>query len=35
MVIKSTNGKTYKKHADAIWSEIEEIIIKTLFVIQP
>ena len=33
MVIKSTNGKTYKKHADVIWSEIEEIIIKTLFVI--
>jgi len=35
MVIKSSNGKTYKKNADVIWSEIEEIIIKTLFVIQP
>ena len=36
LVSKSAkNGKTYRKKADQIWHEIEQIVIKTIFVVQP
>ena len=31
----SSNGKTYKKHASVIWSEIEQMVVKTMYTIQP
>lgn len=31
----SSNGKTYRKHAKQIWAEIEQIVVKTIFVVQP
>lgn len=31
----SGNGKTYRKHSKQIWSEIEQMIIKTMYTIQP
>lgn len=31
----SSNGKTYRKHSKQIWSEIEQIVVKTIFVVQP
>jgi hypothetical protein len=31
----SPNGKTYRKPAQKIWQEIEQIILKTIFVVQP
>ena len=34
-MISESNGKIYKKSADKIWSEIEQMIVKTLFVVQP
>lgn len=33
LVSTSVNGKTYRKQAKAIWSEIEDIVIKTLYII--
>lgn len=32
---QGANGKTYRKHSNVIWHEIEQIIIKTVFVVQP
>jgi len=29
----SSNGKTYRRHAKQIWSEIEQIVVKTVFTI--
>jgi len=29
----SGNGKTYKKHATAIWSEIEQMVVMTMYTI--
>ena len=31
----SSNGKTYRKKASQIWHEIEQIVVKTVFVVQP
>lgn len=28
-----TNGRTYRRHAKQIWSEIEQIVVKTVFTI--
>ena len=33
MVNSSPNGRTYRKNAKVIWSEIEEMIVKTVFTI--
>ena len=35
MTSASSNGKTYRKHAKQIWTEIEQMIVKTIFTIQP
>ena len=35
MINTSTNGRTYRKNARVIWAEIEEMIVKTFFTIQP
>jgi tubulin polyglutamylase TTLL6/13 len=35
MVNSSPSGRTYRKNAKVIWSEIEEMIVKTVFTIQP
>jgi hypothetical protein len=29
----SSNGKTYKKHSSVIWSEIEQMVVKTMYTI--
>jgi len=29
----SSNGKTYKKHSKDIWSEIEQMVVKTMYTI--
>lgn len=33
--ISMFNNKTYRKHSEQIWAEIEAIVIKTIFVVQP
>lgn len=35
LVSSSGNGRTYRKKAEQIWHEIEEIVVKTLMVVQP
>ena len=35
LVSTSSNGRTYRKKADTIWHEIEEIVVKTMMVVQP
>lgn len=35
LVSTSSNGRTYRKKADQIWHEIEEIVVKTMMVVQP
>lgn len=35
LVSTSTNGRTYRRHAKQIWQEIEQIVVKTIFTIQP
>ena len=34
-MISQSDGKTYRKNAKQIWHEIEQIVIKTVFVVQP
>ena len=34
-MVSSSNGKTYRRAADTIWSEMEQIVVKTLFSVQP
>ena len=34
-LVSTSNGKTYRKRSEAIWSEMEQIVIKTLFSVQP
>ena len=35
LVSTSQTGKTYRKTAKQIWHEIEQIVVKTVFVVQP
>jgi hypothetical protein len=31
----SSNGKVYRKHSKQIWAEIEQMVVKSVFTIQP
>lgn len=34
-LVSSSKGKTYRKRATEIWDQIEQIVIKTMFAVQP
>jgi len=35
LVSTTRKGQTFRKHAKQIWTEIEQIVVKTVFVVQP